>query len=514
MTTAFETLGLCPALVQTVTALGYTEPTPIQARAIPSLLAGRDVLGQAQTGTGKTAAFALPMLQRLDLHSPGVQGLVLAPTRELAVQVADAVYRYGHQLGVRVLPIYGGQSYERQQRRLAQGMPIVVGTPGRMLDLLRQGVLDLSQVRSLVLDEADAMLQMGFIEDVEALLQATPTTRQTTLVSATLSATIRQLALRYMRDPLTVAIDEAVRTVPQTVQRYYLIHVSSKIAALTRLLEAEAITRVLVFARTRVGTAELGEELATRGYPAEALHGDLSQAARETVLRRFRAGLSTILVATDVGARGLDIPEVSHVINFDLPDAPADYVHRVGRTGRAGRAGVAITLVTPQELPRLRGIEGYTRQTISHATLPSPATIQASREARFRQRLTDVLNDVDLGAEVHALKELASTTQTDVLRLAAAVMHLARGTDNQRPIEPVRELPLFTPRPASRRSAPAGKPQARAEASSSAASAPRPRWKASTRPGRRTRRGHPVSHAPALDSTDRDTVASASYATV
>jgi ATP-dependent RNA helicase DeaD len=354
MTTAFDTLGLCPALEQTVTELGYTQPTPIQAGMIPLVLAGRDVLGQAQTGTGKTAAFALPMLQRLDLHSPGVQGLVLAPTRELAVQVADAVYRYGHQLGVRVLPIYGGQSYERQQRRLAQGMPVVVGTPGRLLDLLRQGILDLHQVRSLVLDEADAMLQMGFIDDVDALIQATPATRQTILVSATLSPSIRQLALRYMHDPLTVAIDHAVRTVPQTAQRYYLLHAASKVAALTRLLEAEEMTRGLIFVRTRVGAAALGEDLVTRGYPAEALHGDLSQAARETVLHRFRTGLAATLVATDVGARGLDIPEVSHVINFDLPDTAADYVHRVGRTGRAGRAGVAITLVTPQDVPRLR----------------------------------------------------------------------------------------------------------------------------------------------------------------
>ncbi len=489
MTTAFATLGLCPALVQTVATLGYTQPTPIQAGAIPALLAGRDVLGQAQTGTGKTAAFALPMLQRLVLDSPGIQGLVLTPTRELAVQVADAVYRYGHQLGVRVLPIYGGQSYERQQRRLAQGTPIVVGTPGRLLDLLRQGILDLSTVRSLVLDEADAMLQMGFIEDVEALLQATPPTRQTTLVSATLSTSIRQLALRYMRDPLTVAMDEAVRTVPQTAQRYYLLHSDSKVAALTRLLEAEEMTRALIFVRTRVGAAALAEDLVTRSYPAEALHGDLSQATRETVLRRFRTGLATTLVATDVGARGLDIPEVSHVINFDLPDAAADYVHRVGRTGRAGRAGVAITLVTPQDLQRLRSIEGFTRQPITHTVLPSPTAIQASREARFQQRLETVLEDMDVEGALHTLLELSAATRTDVMHLAAAAMHLARSTESQRPIEPVRELPLFAERPASRRPAHAGKPRSHSAALPTPSQRPRPHWKPSARSNQRTRRG-------------------------
>ncbi|MGE3537891.1 MAG: DEAD/DEAH box helicase [Candidatus Tectimicrobiota bacterium] len=496
MTTAFATLGLCPALVQTVTDLGYTQPTPIQAGVIPLLLAGHDVLGQAQTGTGKTAAFALPMLQRLDLQSPGVQGLVLAPTRELAVQVADAVYRYGHKLGVRVLPIYGGQSYERQQRRLAQGIPIVVGTPGRMLDLLRQGVLDLSTVRSLVLDEADAMLQMGFIEDVEALLEATPTTRQTTLVSATLSASIRQLALRYMRQPQTVAMDDTVRTVPQTMQRYYLVHSASKVAALTRLLEAEDSTRVLVFVRTRVGAAELGEELVTRGYAADALHGDLSQAAREAVLRRFRNGLATTLVATDVGARGLDIPEVSHVINFDLPDVAADYVHRVGRTGRAGRAGVAITLVTPQDLPRLRSIEHYTRQPIAHAVLPDAEAIQASRTARLQRRLETVLAEADLAPALQGMLDLAAATRTDIMRLAAAVLHLTRETESQRPIEPVRELPLFADRPAPRRPAQAGRGSARRE-STAARHESRPAWKPYARAGQRTRRGRPLETAQA-----------------
>jgi ATP-dependent RNA helicase DeaD len=457
MTEAFAALGLCPALVQTVTALGYTQPTPIQARAIPELLAGRDVLGQAQTGTGKTAAFALPMLQLLEMQGMGVQGLVLAPTRELAIQVAEAIYRYGHPLGGRVLPVYGGQAYARQQQRLAKGVPIVVGTPGRTLDLLRQGALNLETVRYLVLDEADAMLQMGFIEDVEALLSATPSTRQTALFSATLPPAIRHLAARYMRDPLTVAIDEA-RTVPQTTQRYYLLRESAKVAALTLLLEAEEIKSALIFTRTRVGAAELAETLVARGYPAEALHGDLSQAARETVLGRFRNGRVTLLVSTDVGARGLDIAEVSHVVNFDMPFDVTDYVHRIGRTGRAGRPGIALTLVTPPERQRLRAIEMFTRQPLVRAALPSPAAVEAQRDARFKRRLDAILAENHLNRELMLVKELAAGTDTDVTRIAAAAIRLARAPEQQRPLAAVRDLSPFPGRTSPRRHQAGGRP--------------------------------------------------------
>jgi ATP-dependent RNA helicase DeaD len=422
-----------------VTALGYTQPTPIQARAIPELLAGRDVLGQAQTGTGKTAAFALPMLQLLDIHRTEVQGLVLAPTRELAIQVADAIYRYGHDLGGRVLPVYGGQPYTRQQRRLAQGVPMVVGTPGRTLDLVRQGALDLTTVRYVVLDEADAMLQMGFIEDVEALLEATPSTRQTALFSATLPPAIRQMAARYMREPLTIAIDEA-RTVPQTTQRYYLLQESSKVAALTLLLEAEEMQSTLIFVRTRIGAAALAETLVSRGYPAEALHGDLSQTARETVLRHFRNGRVTLLVATDVGARGLDIAGVSHVVNFDMPFGVSDYVHRIGRTGRAGRPGMALTLVTPSERQRLRAIELFTGQPLVRATLPSPASVEAQRDARFKHCLDALLADSNLDRELMLVKELAAGADADMARLAAAAIHLARAPERHRPLAAVRDI--------------------------------------------------------------------------
>lgn len=460
MTTTFASLGLCSTLVDTVAALGYAQPTPIQAGAIPALLAGHDVLGQAQTGTGKTAAFALPLLQQLRLQEPGVQALVLTPTRELAIQVADAVFRYGQQLGSRVLPVYGGQPYERQQRRLAQGVPVVVGTPGRLLDLLRQGMLSLQSVRYVVLDEADAMLQMGFIDDVSAILEATPSTRQTTLFSATLSQDVRRLAGRYMQNPLTMAMESEVRTVPQTTQRHYVVPQTAKETALALLLEVEDIKSALIFVRTRVGTAELAETLSARGFPAEALHGDLTQLARETVLRRFRTGRVTLLVATDVGARGLDIAEVSHVINFDMPFDVTDYVHRIGRTGRAGRSGTALMLVTPGERQRLRAIEHYTGQPIPRATLPSPAEVASRRDARFKLSLDALLAEENLQRELTLVTELAASADGNVARIAAAAIRLARAAEAQRPIEAVRE-PVAPPSHPAPRQHPSGRPGSR-----------------------------------------------------
>jgi ATP-dependent RNA helicase DeaD len=435
MQPSFEDLGLNPELLTTVTDLGYIAPTPIQSAAIPSLLDGRDVIGQAQTGTGKTAAFSLPILHHIDLE--GLQALILTPTRELAIQTAEAVHRYGSRLGVRVLPIYGGQPYDRQVRRLEKGVQVVVGTPGRTLDLIRQGALDLSSVRFVVLDEADEMLKMGFIEDVEAILSQTDAnTRQTTLFSATLPETIRRLAANYMRDPLVVAVTPETVTVENVSQRYYLVREGDKISALSRLLEVEDLKNTLIFARTKTGAAELAETLIARGYPAEAIHGDLPQAERERILTRFRHGQLTILVATDVVARGVDIPDVSHVINFDIPQLSIEYDPRIGRTARAGHSGEAITLITPAQRFSLRRIEEYIHKSIPRAELPSREQVLARRHELFTSMLLDQANSSDFEQEGALLEELDEMGYPPVL-IAAAAIRLLRAHEAQRPLEDI-----------------------------------------------------------------------------
>ena len=439
MTSTFQELGLNSELTQTVSKLGYETPTPIQAGTIPLLLSGRDVLGQAQTGTGKTAAFALPMLHALDSQCTQVQGLVVAPTRELANQVAGAIHNYGHHRNVRVLPVYGGQSYTRQISRLKRGVDIVVGTPGRMLDLIRKQVLDLSAVRFLVLDEADEMLSMGFIEDIESILNETPETRQTALFSATLPAPIRKLADRYMHAPEAITTNTRQLTVANVEQRYYIVRQSDKLAAITRLLETDAVSSALIFVRTKIGAADLAERLFARGFLAEALHGDLRQQTRETILGRFRRGQITLLVATDVAARGLDIKDISHVINYDLPFDPEYYVHRIGRTGRAGKAGIAINLVTPQERGRVRRIERYTRSTITSAKLPTKAQIINHRDEQFLNQLADQLAQGQLQSERSLIEKLAEAG-CDPLDIAAAAIQLARAGEEQRPIEEIAKI--------------------------------------------------------------------------
>jgi ATP-dependent RNA helicase DeaD len=438
-TLAFETLGLRSELLQAIAELGYEEATPIQVQSIPALLEGRDVLGQAQTGTGKTAAFALPMLNNMDLTARGVQALVMVPTRELAVQVSEAIHSYGHVLGARVLPVYGGASYGRQLGRLEKGVHVVVGTPGRVIDLIDRGALDLSHVRYLVLDEADEMLDMGFVDDVEKILKSVPTERQTALFSATLPEPIRRLSERYMHNPVVVTIAPKQVTVPQIEQRYYFLHEQSKLPALVRILEVEDIHSALVFTRTKMGAAELAEKLLNRGYSAEALHGDLSQDVREIVLRRFRNGHLKILVATDVVARGVDIQGVSHVINFDVPYDPEDYVHRIGRTGRAGRSGIAISLVTPFDGRRLKNIEHYIKQQIPRAKLPEAEVVYARRDALFAANLETTLNEDDLSHEL-AMAQSLIDSGLDPLAVAAAAIRLARADEANRPVEDVREL--------------------------------------------------------------------------
>jgi ATP-dependent RNA helicase DeaD len=438
MTNLFESLGLRPQLVRAVTELGYENPTPIQEGAVPALLNGRDVLGQAQTGTGKTAAFAWPMLEKIDFTASGVQAMVLAPTRELAMQVSEAIYQYGRYFNVRVLAIYGGSSYTRQMKKLQEGVHIVVGTPGRMIDMIERQALDLSHVRYLVLDEADEMLKMGFIDDVETILKETPADRQTALFSATLAEPIRRLASKYMHDPVSVTITRKELTVSTVDQRYYLVSENAKVAALGRLLEVEDVHSALIFARTKVGVAQLAETLLGRGFPVEAIHGDLSQEARETVMRRFRKGHIHILVATDVAARGLDIENVSHVINFDMPYDAEDYVHRIGRTGRAGREGAAITLVTPRERRWLKTIEQFTKREIKRAKLPTVQEVYAKRDERFAQRLNETLAQGELDREQRIVASLLEA-EYPINDVAAAAIRLARAYEVQRPVEEIEE---------------------------------------------------------------------------
>ena len=410
------------------------------------MLTGADVIGQAQTGTGKTAAFALPILQNLEPGQKLPQALVLAPTRELAMQVADAFYQYGKHLGARVLAVYGGAPYGRQITRLNSGVDVVVATPGRLLDLLKRGAINLRLVKAVVLDEADEMLKMGFIEDVETILAETPDTRHTALFSATLPAPIRRLADKYMRDPQSITIHREQVTAEMIDQRCYLVNERDKLSALTRLFEVEEITSALIFARTRAGTGELANELTKRGFPAETLNGDLSQEARERVLARFRHNQVKVLVATDVAARGLDIDDISHVFNFDLPDDPEVYVHRVGRTGRAGKAGLAISLVTPREKRRIYNVERFTKQKFTYATLPTDEDIAQKRENELLEKMNVWLNRGRYKRELEMVNTLIEAGH-DPLNVAAAALKMARADEKQRPIEPVSEVKKIENKP-------------------------------------------------------------------
>ncbi len=438
MTAQFSDFNLQPALTRALSELGYTTPTPIQSGMIPLMLTGVDVIGQAQTGTGKTAAFALPILHNYQ-PSKTPQALVLAPTRELALQVAEAIQGYGRHLGVKVLAVYGGQGFGQQITALRRGVDIVVGTPGRLLDLLERKLLDFGAIKTVVLDEADEMLKMGFIDDVESILAKTPATRQTALFSATVPAPIRRLADKYMRAPQSVTIQRGQVTAVAIEQRYYLVRQSDKVAALTRILEHEDVKRTLIFARTRIGTAELATALTQQGFPAETLNGDLTQEARERVLGRFRNDKIQILVATDVAARGLDIDDISHVFNYDLPTEVEVYVHRIGRTGRASKTGIAISLITPTEHAHLRRIEAFTRQKFLRATLPSVEDIMKRRSALLTEQVTVFLKRGRINRERAIVDELVALGH-DPSDVAAAALKLARGDEKQRTIAPVVEV--------------------------------------------------------------------------
>lgn len=438
MTTEFTSLNLRPELEQAILELGYVTPTAIQADMIPLMLTGVDVIGQAQTGTGKTAAFALPVLQNY-IHQRLPQALILAPTRELAVQVATAMEEYGKHLKVRVLAVYGGQPYGPQVNQLKRGVDIVVGTPGRIIDLIARKVLDLSMIKSVVLDEADEMLNMGFIEPVEEILSATPTARQTALFSATLPVRIRSLADRFMRDPQSVTIKKSTLTVSLIEQRYYLVHEGDKLAALTNLFEIEPITSALIFVRTRVETGQLASQLSSRGFPAEAINGDLEQNAREQILGRFRAGQIKVLVATDVAARGLDIDNISHVFNYHLPDDAEVYVHRIGRTGRAGKTGIAISLFAPREKRRLREIEHMTKQALTLGKLPTAADIIQRRENQLMEQLKVWLGRGRYQRERELVARLVEEG-LDPMEIAAAALKLSRADEKQRPVANVTDV--------------------------------------------------------------------------
>jgi ATP-dependent RNA helicase DeaD len=389
----FADLQIHPAVLQAVADVGYESPSAIQAATIPAMMAGSDVVGLAQTGTGKTAAFAIPILSKIDTSSRITQALVLAPTRELALQVAEAFSRYGSHLPVNVLPIYGGASYGPQLGGLKRGAQVVVGTPGRVIDHLEKGSLDLTHLDYLVLDEADEMLQMGFAEDVERILADTPEYKQVALFSATMPPAIRKITTKYLHDPVEVTVKAKTQTAENITQRYIQVHGPRKMDALTRLLEVEQGDGMIVFVRTKQATEEVAERLKARGFAAAAINGDIPQAVRERTIAALKDGTIDILIATDVAARGLDVERISHVLNYDIPHDPESYVHRIGRTGRAGRSGTALLFVTPRERHLLKSIERVTRQKLIESELPSVDDVNAQRVEKFRDSITTALEN-------------------------------------------------------------------------------------------------------------------------
>ncbi len=424
----FHALQLAAPLMQALLDVGYENPTPIQAQTIPLILAGRDVLGQAQTGTGKTAAFALPILSNIDLSETDPQALVLAPTRELAIQVAEAFQRYAEHLkGFHVVPIYGGQDYGIQLRMLRRGVHVVVGTPGRVMDHIRRGTLNFNSLKCLVLDEADEMLRMGFIDDVEWILEQTPSHRQVALFSATMPPPIRRIAQKYLNNPAEVTIQTKTTTVDTIRQRYWIVGGSHKLDILTRILEVEPFDGILIFVRTKTMTIELAEKLQARGYGAAALNGDMPQSQRERTVEQLKSGALHIVIATDVAARGLDVERISHVINYDIPSDTESYVHRIGRTGRAGRSGDAILFVSPREKNMLNAIERATHSRIELMVLPTTEVINNKRIAKFNQRITDRIAAEDLGFFTNLIEQYCQEHDVPVLDAAAALASLVQG---------------------------------------------------------------------------------------
>lgn len=429
VTRTFADLGLRPAIVETLTSLGYEAPTPIQDRTIPLVLSGRDVIGQAQTGTGKTAAFALPILEKVDPRQKHTQALVLTPTRELAMQVAEAVHSYSAKMEhVSVLPVYGGAPIVPQLKRLERGAHVVVGTPGRLIDHLDRGSLDLKNVRLIVLDEADEMLKMGFVEEVEKILASAPAERQIALFSATMPEEVMRIARRHLREPERVEIEHRTVTAPAIEQRFLNVSEGQKLDVLTQILELQPAEAVLIFRRTKTGSAELAEKLEARGFAAVAMHGDMSQPLRESVIRRLRGGQVEIVVATDVAARGLDVEQIEHVINYDIPYDVEAYVHRIGRTGRAGRSGLATLFITPRERRMMREIERYTGTQIKPMKMPTRADVAARRIAVFKDTLRKTVQEGDLEMYLQLVEQLVEEGPFDVAEVAAAAAKIANGS--------------------------------------------------------------------------------------
>lgn len=424
----FSDLGLSDPLLKALDDVGYETPSPIQALTIPPLLRGEDVVGQAQTGTGKTAAFALPLLTKIDIASNIPQLLVLTPTRELAIQVSEAFQRYAkHLKGFHVLPIYGGQDYGVQFRQLKRGVHVVVGTPGRVMDHMRRGTLILSGLRGLVLDEADEMLRMGFIEDVQWILEQTPADRQTALFSATMPEIIRRIARQHLRNPKEISIEVRTATADTIRQKFWMVSGLHKLDALTRILEAEPFDGMLVFVRTKIATQELAEKLQARGFSSAALNGDISQQQRERTLARLKQGSVDILVATDVAARGLDVERISHVVNYDIPTDTESYIHRIGRTGRMGREGNAILFVSPREKHLLRNIERAVGQKIPQMDLPSTETINDRRIAAFKQRISDTLATEELEPFRELIEQYQQEHNIPAIEVAAGLAKMVQG---------------------------------------------------------------------------------------
>ena len=426
----FNSFGLSEALIKVLDEVGYEIPSAIQEQCIPHLLNGHDVIGQAQTGTGKTAAFALPLIDRIDISNNQVQLLVLTPTRELAIQVSEAIQTYSRHLkGFHVLPIYGGQSYDVQLRPLKRGVHAVVGTPGRVMDHLKRGTLKLNSLKALVLDEADEMLRMGFIDDVKWVMEKLPEVRQIALFSATMPDVIRRVAEKFLNSPKIVKVKTKTATAKTISQRYWLVGGVHKLDALTRILEVESFEALLIFVRTKTATIDLAEKLSARGFTAEAINGDIAQNQRERIIQQLKNGKIDILIATDVAARGLDVDRISHVINYDIPQDPESYVHRIGRTGRAGRDGKAILFVAPRERRMLKTIERITRQPIEPMLLPSAKIINEQRVINFKQRITDTLDNQELAIFEELILDYQKEHEFDAFKIASALALMAQGTE-------------------------------------------------------------------------------------